>query len=164
MSYSCRYPGCNRVFTSKLGRSVHERQVHGKVYKRARKETKYMCPYCEKPTFFENELTLQIHLDQYHGEKSDFLEWCERKSFENLVYLNADCLSRIHSCSIHELFGEREITKLLREGVLEVVQYGRMGKETVYDLSDAAFEVLTASEFEDVSSDEVLSPVLIDED
>jgi len=39
-----------------------------------------------------------------------------------------------------------------------------MGKETVYDLSEAAIEVLTASEFEDVSSDEVLSPVLIDED
>jgi ATP-dependent RNA helicase DeaD len=40
------------------------------------------------------------------------------------------------------LFRDRGITKLLKEGVLEIVQHGRMGKPTVYDLTEDAFRVL----------------------
>jgi DNA-binding PadR family transcriptional regulator len=37
---------------------------------------------------------------------------------------------------------EREKTKLLREGVLVIEEYGRMGKRTVYSLTDEALEAL----------------------
>lgn len=37
---------------------------------------------------------------------------------------------------------EREVTKLLREGILVIDVYGRMGKQTMYRLTDEAQKVL----------------------
>jgi len=37
---------------------------------------------------------------------------------------------------------EREVTKLLREGILVIDEYGRMGKQTMYRLTDIAQKVL----------------------
>ena len=141
MSYRCRYPGCERTFDTKLGRSVHERLIHGTVL--TSRETPYKCPYCDKPTYFDSDLTLQVHLEEYHGVKSQFLDWLNKRSFENLVYTYNDELHKIqHDNVVGGVLKEREVTKLLREGVLIIDEYGRMGKKTVYKLSDEALKVL----------------------
>ena len=144
MSFRCRYPGCGRSFDTKLGRSVHERLIHGTVL--TSRETPYKCPYCEKSTYFDSDLTLQVHLEGYHGVKSVFLDWLEKRSFENLVYTYNDELHKIQVDSVvGGVLKEREVTKLLREGVIVIDEYGRMGKETMYKLSDEALEVLRSS-------------------
>ena len=141
MSFRCRYHGCGRTFDTKLGRSVHERTIHGSVIKS--KKTEYKCPYCNRATYFDSELTLQIHLEEYHGIKSESLEWFEKRSFENLVQFYDDELHKIQSNNvIGGVLDERELSKLLKEGILQIEEYGRMGKPTIYILSEEALDVL----------------------
>lgn len=142
MSYICRCPGCGRAFNTKQGRAVHERIVHENVL--VSKNSDYKCPYCEKSRYFETEIGLQIHLDEEHGIKSQFLDWVENRSFENLVYMYNDELYKIKSENlVSGILQERELTKLLREGVLAIDEYGRMGKHTMYRLTDEAQKVLS---------------------
>ena len=144
MSYVCRFPGCGRGFNTKQGRSVHERIVHGNVL--VNKHTGYKCPICEKSRYFETEIGLQVHLDEEHGVKSQFLDWVENRSSENLIYMYNDELFKIKSDNIASgVLEERELTKLLREGILVIDEYGRMGKQTLYRLTDEAQKVLENS-------------------
>ena len=139
MSLKCRYPGCERTFQNQLGRSAHERWIHGKVY--AERETDYKCPLCGK--YLESEMGLQVHLEKYHQIPSKTLDWVERRSFENLVYIYSDELNKIRSDHIiGGVLEENERAKLIREGVLMIEEPGRMGKQTVYKLSEDALEVL----------------------
>jgi len=86
---------------------------------------------------------LQVHLDEEHGVKSQFLDWVENRSFENLVYMYNDELFKIKSDNVASgILQEREVTKLLREGILVIDEYGRMGKQTMYRLTDEAQKVL----------------------
>ena len=79
----------------------------------------------------------------YHSIPSKTLDWVERRNFENLVYLYNDELNKINSENVVAgVLDEREKTKLLREGVLVIEEYGRMGKRTVYSLTDEALEAL----------------------
>lgn len=146
MTYKCRHPGCRRFFDTKLGRSVHERLVHGVDY--TGRKTGYMCPHCK--AFFETEIGLEIHLEDVHGMPSKSIDWIERRTFENMIYLYTDELHKIQSDRVIEgVLGEREKSKLLREGVLIIEEYGRMGKPTIYRLSDEALEALRKLELED---------------
>jgi hypothetical protein len=139
MNYDCRYPACGRTFSTRLGRSAHERWIHGKVY--VERETDFKCPYCGKP--LESEMGFQIHLEKYHQIPSKTLDWVEKRSFENLVYLYSDELHKINSNRvIGEMLDEKERSKLIREGVLEIEELGRMGKKTIYSLSDEALKIL----------------------
>ncbi len=84
-----------------------------------------------------------MHLDKYHNIKSEMLEWFERRSFENLVHLYDDELHKIQSQRIiADVLDEKELSRLLREDVLVIEEYGRMGKPTLYDLSEEALQVL----------------------
>jgi len=141
LNYMCRFHGCGREFDTPLGRSVHERTVHGSVINS--RKTEHKCPYCKRVTYFDSELTLQIHLDEYHGIRSETLEWFEKRSFENLVHLYDDELHKIQSQNIIDgLLDERELSKLRREGVLIIEEHGRMGKPTIYNLSEEALQIL----------------------
>ena len=141
MNHVCRFSGCEREFDTKLGRSVHERVVHDKVL--GTRKTDYKCPYCKRTTYFDTETTLQVHLEEYHNIKSEMLEWFERRSFENLVHLYDDELHKIKSQRIiANVLDENELSRLIREGVLVIEEHGRMGKPTLYDLSEEALQVL----------------------
>ena len=71
------------------------------------------------------------------------LDWFEKRSFENLVHLYDNELHKIQSQNIvGGVLDERELSKLLREGVLKIEEYGRMGKPTLYHLSDEALRIL----------------------
>ncbi len=141
MNYQCRFPVCGREFDTKLGRSVHERTVHGTVVNS--RKTEFKCPYCKRLTYFDSELTLHVHLDEYHGIKSETLKWIERRSFENLVHLYDDELHKIQSQSmVAGVLDERELSKLIKQGVLVIEKHGRMGKPTLYDLTEEALQVL----------------------
>ncbi len=145
MNYECRHPGCKRVFDSKIGRAVHERLVHHEVYTET--VAKYLCPYCGEG--FETELRLEGHMEDHHGIPSKTLNWVEKRTFENLVYLYNDELHKIQSDNlIAGVLDEREKSRLIREGVLVIEEYGRMGKQTVYRLSDEALEALRRIESE----------------
>ena len=141
MGFKCRHTRCERVFESKIGRAVHERSVHGKVL--SMRKTDFMCPYCENEAYFDSALSLQIHLERYHGVPSESLDWIEKRTFENLVHLYTDELYKIRSDRvIGGVLDQRETTKLLREGVLIIEEYGRMGKQTIYRLSEETLDLL----------------------
>ena len=75
----------------------------------------------------------------FHDIPSKTLDWVERRNFEDLVYLYNDELIKIHSENfVAGVLDEKEKTKLLREGVLIIEEYGRMGKRTVYSLTEEA--------------------------
>jgi hypothetical protein len=100
-----------------------------------------VCTYCG--AVFETDLRFQAHLRDDHGIPSKTLEWVENKTFENLVYLYNEELHKISSNNIIAgILNERERSRLLREGVLEIAEHGRMGKKTIYKLSDEALETL----------------------
>jgi hypothetical protein len=141
MDFKCRHIGCKRVFDSKIGRAVHERLAHGEVL--SLRKTEFRCPYCENETYFDSELSQQIHLERYHGVPSESLDWIEKKTFENLIYLYTDELYKIRSERvIGGVLDQRETTRLLREGVLIVEEHGRMGKQTIYRLSEETLDIL----------------------
>ena len=140
-NYECRHLRCERVFDTKLGRSVHERLVHGVDY--SKRKTDFRCPYCDRETYLDSQLSLEIHIEQHHGIPQKSLDWIEKRCFENLVYLYNDELHKIQSDRIiGGVLDQRELTKLLREGVLIIEEYGRMGKKTDYKLSDEAIVIL----------------------
>jgi rubredoxin len=139
MSYVCRQPGCGRTFDTKHGRAAHERLFHGESYRET--EPDHVCPHCGAG--FENELRYQAHLRDAHGIPSKTLDWVETRTFENLVYLYNDELQKITSDQVVAgTLSEREKTRLLREGVLVIEEHGRMGKKTVYRLTEEALEAL----------------------
>jgi len=141
MGFKCRHTGCERVFDSRLGRAVHERLVHREVL--TPRKTEHRCPYCENETYFDSELSLQIHLERYHRVPSESLDWIEKKTFENLVHLYTDELYKIQSDRvIGGVLDQRETTRLLREGVLIIEEHGRMGRQTIYRLSEETLEIL----------------------
>ena len=147
MAYCCRFPRCERVFDTKLGRSVHERLAHGLKY--TDRNSDFVCPYCFKKVYFETEIGLQIHLEESHGIPSESLDWFKKRTFENLVYIYTDELHKIQTDRIiGGVLDEREKTKLLREGVLIIEEFGRMGKQTVYRLSNEALEIMKRLEIE----------------
>ena len=60
-----------------------------------------------------------------------------------MVYLYNDELHKIQSEHvIAGVLDDREKSRLLREGVLIIEEYGRMGTKTVYRLSDEALDGL----------------------
>ncbi len=132
---------CGRTFNTKLGRSVHERTVHGSVINP--RKTDFICPNCKKLTYFDSALSLQIHLEEYHGLKSETLELVKKRSFENMIYLFDAELHKIH---INNIIGgvldDRELSRLIREGILVIEKHGRMGKPTIYALSESALQIL----------------------
>ncbi len=139
MSYVCRHPGCRRTFDTKHGRAAHERLFHGESYRET--EPEHTCPHCGAG--FESELRFQAHLRDTHGIPSKTLDWVETRTFENLVYLYNDELQKITSDQVVAgTLSEREKTRLLREGVLVIEEHGRMGKKTVYRLTEEALEAL----------------------
>lgn len=141
MDFKCRHTGCERVFDSKVGRAVHERLVHGEAL--SLRKTEHRCPYCENETYFDSELSLQIHLERYHRVPSESLDWIEKKTFENLVHLYTDELYKIQSDRvIGGVLDQRETTRLLREGVLIIEEHGRMGRQTIYRLSEETLDIL----------------------
>ena len=139
MYYMCRHPGCGRFFDTKIGRAAHERLVHGDSYHET--EPNHVCPHCGAR--FESEMRFKAHLRDHHGIPSKILDWVESRTFENLVYLYNDELHKIRSENvIAGVLDERERSRLLREGVLTIEEYGRMGRKTVYRLSDEALDAL----------------------
>lgn len=141
MGFKCRHTGCERVFDSRLGRAVHERLVHREVL--TPRKTEHRCPYCENETYFDSELSLQIHLERYYRVPSESLDWIEKKTFENLVHLYTDELYKIQSDRvIGGVLDQRETTRLLREGILIIEEHGRMGRQTIYRLSEETLEIL----------------------
>lgn len=141
MTYMCRHPECKRTFDSKVGRAVHEHVAHGAHY--TERNTDFMCPYCENRVYFYTELGLKIHLEECHGIPSKSLDWIESRTFENLVFIYSDELHRIQSDSIvGGVLSGREKTRLLREGILVIEEYGRMSKPTIYRLSEEALATL----------------------
>jgi hypothetical protein len=67
----------------------------------------------------------------------------ETRTFENLVYLYNDELQKITSDQVVAgTLSHREKSRLLREGVLVIEEHGRMGKKTVYRLTEEALEAL----------------------
>ena len=141
MGFKCRHTGCEHVFDSRLGRAVHERLVHGEV--QTPRKTEHRCPYCENEIYFDSELSLQIHLERYHRVPSESLDWIEKKTFENLVHLYTDELYKIQSDRvIGGVLDQRETTRLLREGILIIEEHGRMGRQTIYRLSEETLEIL----------------------
>lgn len=139
MYYRCRHPGCGRAFDTKNGRAVHERLVHGESYREV--EPNHVCPSCGAG--FESEMRFQAHLRDLHGIPSKTLDWVESRNFENLVYLYNDELHKIQSEHvIAGVLDAREKSRLLREGVLIIEEYGRMGTKTVYRLSEEALDAL----------------------
>ncbi len=93
---------------------------------------------------------LEIHLEDVHGMPSKSIDWIERRTFENMIYFYTDELHKIQSDRVIEgVLDEREKSKLLREGVLIIEEYGRMGKPTIYRLSDEALEALRKLELEE---------------
>ena len=141
MGFKCRHTGCERVFDSRLSRAVHERLVHGEVL--TPRKTEHRCPYCDNEIYFDSELSLQIHLERYHRVPSESLDWIEKKTFENLVHLYTDELYKIQSDRvIGGVLDQRETTRLLREGVLIIEEHGRMGRQTIYRLSEETLEIL----------------------
>jgi hypothetical protein len=102
-----------------------------------------MCPYCEHRVYFYTELGLKIHLEECHGIPSKSLDWIESRTFENLVFIYSDELHKIQSDSIvGGVLSGREKTRLLREGILVIEEYGRMSKPTIYRLSEEALATL----------------------
>ncbi len=145
VDHECRHPGCGRVFETRQGRSMHERMVHGEVY--GESLARFLCPYCGDG--FESELRYQGHLEDRHGVHSKTLDWVERRTFENLVYIYSDELHKIRSESVvGGVLEEREKSRLLREGVLVIEEHGRMGKPTIYRLSEDALDALRRLDLE----------------
>ena len=141
MAYHCCNPECDRFFNSKLGRAVFERIVHGESY--SERKTDFLCSYCEKNVYFTTELGFQVHLGEFQGVPSKTLKWVERRSFENLVHIYSDELTKVKSENgIAGFLDEHEKSRLLKEGVLLIEEYGRMGKSTLYRLSDEALDVV----------------------
>jgi len=139
MYYRCRHPGCGRFFDTKNGRATHERLVHGDSYHET--EPNHVCPHCGAR--FESEMRFKAHLRDHHGIPSKTLDWVESRTFENLVYLYNDELHKIRSeNAIAGILDDRERSRLLREGVLTIEEYGRMGRKTVYRLSSEALDAL----------------------
>lgn len=139
MSFRCRYPGCERIFDTKIGRATHERFVHEVNY--YENKPNYVCTYCG--AVFETNLRFQAHLRDHHGIPSKTLDWVENKTFENLVHLYNEELHKISTNNIITgILNERERSRLLREGVLVIAEHGRMGKKTVYKLTEEALETL----------------------
>ena len=139
MYYVCRHPGCGRYFDTKHGRAAHERIIHGFSYRET--EPNYICPHCGDG--FESEMRFTAHLRDHHGIPSKTLDWVEDRTFENLVYLYNDELHKIRSENAFVgVLDEKERSRLLREGVLTIEEHGRMGKKTVYRLSDEALDAL----------------------
>ncbi len=139
MYYRCRHHGCGRAFDTKIGRATHERFVHGESYREA--EPNHVCPHCGAP--FESEIRFQAHLRDHHGIPSKTIDWVESRTFENLVYLYNDELQKIRSENVVAgVLDERERSRLLREGVLTIEEHGRMGRKTVYRLSEEALDAL----------------------
>jgi len=132
---------CERTFNTKLGRSVHERTVHGSVINS--RKTEHKCPYCKRVTYFDSELSLQIHLEKYHGLKPETLEWVKKRSFENMIHLYDAELHKIHINNIiGGILNDRELFRLIRDGILVIEKHGRMGKPTIYALSESALQIL----------------------
>ena len=74
-------------------------------------------------------------------------DWIEKRTFENLVYIYEDELYKIESDRVIGGFlGERERSRLLREGVLVIEEFRRMGRPTVYRLSEEALQILRETE------------------
>jgi hypothetical protein len=74
---------------------------------------------------------------------SESLDWIEKKKFENLVHLYTDELYKIQSdMVIGGVLDQRETTRLLREGVLIIEEHGRMGRQTIYRLSEETLDIL----------------------
>jgi hypothetical protein len=139
MPHPCRHPGCPRTFQTKHGRAAHERLFHGESYRET--EPQHTCPHCGAG--FDNNLRYQAHLRDAHGIPSKTLDWVETRTFQNLVHLYNDELQKITSDQVVAgILSEREKTKLLREGVLVIEEHGRMGKQTVYRLTEEALEAL----------------------
>jgi hypothetical protein len=139
MIYRCRHTGCGRFFDTKNGRAAHERLVHGDSYHET--EPNHVCSHCGAR--FESEMRFKAHLRDHHGIPSKTLDWVESRTFENLVYLYNDELHKIRSENvIAGVLDERERSRLLREGVLTIEEYGRMGRKTVYRLSNEALDAL----------------------
>ena len=139
MHYVCRHPECGRTFDTKHGRAAHERLVHGESYRET--EPDHVCQHCGAG--FESELRFQAHLRDTHGIPSKTLDWVESRTFDNLVYLYNDELQKITSDQvIAGILSEREKSRLLREGVLVIEEHGRMGKKTIYRLTEEALDAL----------------------
>ena len=139
MPHPCRHPGCNRTFQTKHGRAAHERLHHGESYRET--QPQHTCPHCGAG--FDNELRYQAHLRDAHGIPSKTLDWVETRTFQNLVHLYNDELHKITTDQVVAgILSEREKTRLLREGVLVIEEHGRMGKQTVYRLTEEALEAL----------------------
>jgi len=67
----------------------------------------------------------------------------ETRNFENLVHLYNDELQKITSDHVVAgILSEREKSRLLREGVLVIEEHGRMGKKTIYRMTEEALEAL----------------------
>lgn len=139
MYFVCRHPGCGRPFDTKQGRATHERLVHGVSYHET--TPNHTCPHCGAG--FETDLRFQAHLRDYHGVPSKTLDWVETRTFENLVHLYNDELQKITSDHVVTgVLSERDKARLLREGVLVIEEHGRMGKKTVYRLTEEALDAL----------------------
>ena len=135
----CRHPGCGRIFDTKQGRAVHERLVHGESHRET--EPKHVCPHCGAR--YESDLRFQAHLRDSHGVPSKTLDWVETRNFENLVHLYNDEIQKITSDHVVAgILSEREKSRLLREGVLVIEEHGRMGKKTIYRMTEEALETL----------------------
>ena len=139
MSYVCRHPGCGRTFYTKTGRATHERLFHGESYRES--EPDHVCPHCGAG--FESELGYQAHLRDAHGIPSKTLDWVETRTFQNLVHLYNDELQKITSDHVVAgVLSQRERSRLLREGILVIEEHGRMGRKTVYRLTEEALDAL----------------------
>lgn len=102
-----------------------------------------MCPHRENRVYFDTELGLKIHIEEYHGIPSKSLDWIESRTFENLVFIYNEELHKIQSDRIvGGVLSGRGKTKLLREGILIIEEYGRMNKPTIYRLSEEALATL----------------------
>ena len=60
-----------------------------------------------------------------------------------MVHLYTDELCKIQSDRvIGGVLDQRETTRLLREGVLIIEEHGRMGRQTIYWLSEETLDIL----------------------
>jgi hypothetical protein len=137
--YQCRHPKCSRFFDSKNGRAMHERMAHGVNFREV--HLNYICSFCN--SHFKTELGYLGHLEEFHDIQSEPLEWIKTRTFENLIHIYRDEFRKImENGIIYNYFNKKVRSRLLKEGILIVEEYGRMGKPTIYKLSDEALSNL----------------------
>ena len=89
------------------------------------------------------ELGYLAHLEEYHDIYSETLEWIKMRTIENIVHIYKDEFRKImENGRINNYFNKKVRSRLLKEGILIIEEHGRMGKPTIYKLSDEALSNL----------------------